>query len=68
MGISPAQTRYVSLGVGVTEILTTVLCVSGSSAELHPAVVPVSLQLLETTANRVPEMKLLQQLSRGTLY
>ncbi|XP_013029044.2 solute carrier family 2, facilitated glucose transporter member 11-like isoform X1 [Anser cygnoides] len=26
VGISPAQTRYVSLGVGVTEILTTVLC------------------------------------------
>nr|XP_013800282.1 PREDICTED: solute carrier family 2, facilitated glucose transporter member 11-like [Apteryx mantelli mantelli] len=25
-GIPPAQTRYVSLGVGITEILTTVLC------------------------------------------
>ncbi|NXJ81763.1 GTR9 protein, partial [Trogon melanurus] len=27
-GIPPAQTHYVSLGVGITEILTTVLCVS----------------------------------------
>uniref|UniRef100_A0A8B9CAS2 Uncharacterized protein n=1 Tax=Anser brachyrhynchus TaxID=132585 RepID=A0A8B9CAS2_9AVES len=53
VGISPAQTRYVSLGVGVTEILTTVLCVSGSSAEFHPAVMPVSFQSLETTANRL---------------
>ncbi|OXB64681.1 hypothetical protein ASZ78_008757 [Callipepla squamata] len=26
VGISPAQTHYVSLGVGITEILTTVLC------------------------------------------
>ncbi|XP_015733520.1 solute carrier family 2, facilitated glucose transporter member 11-like isoform X3 [Coturnix japonica] len=25
-GLSPAQTRYVSLGVGITEILTTALC------------------------------------------
>ncbi|NWS75736.1 GTR9 protein, partial [Crotophaga sulcirostris] len=32
-GIPPAQTHYVSLGVGITEILSTVLCVSGSSAE-----------------------------------
>ncbi|OXB85054.1 UNVERIFIED_CONTAM: hypothetical protein H355_016176 [Colinus virginianus] len=30
VGISPAQTRYVSLGVGITEILTTVLCDSFS--------------------------------------
>uniref|UniRef100_A0A8C0HPM1 Major facilitator superfamily (MFS) profile domain-containing protein n=1 Tax=Buteo japonicus TaxID=224669 RepID=A0A8C0HPM1_9AVES len=36
-GIPPAQTHYVSLGVGITEILTTVLCVSGSSAEFHSA-------------------------------
>lgn len=35
-GISPDQTHYVSLGVGITEILTTVLCVSGSSAESQP--------------------------------
>ncbi|NXG77695.1 GTR9 protein, partial [Baryphthengus martii] len=27
-GIPPDQTRYVSLGIGITEILTTVLCVS----------------------------------------
>ncbi|XP_048820400.1 uncharacterized protein LOC125701887 [Lagopus muta] len=26
VGLSPAQTRYVSLGVGITEILTTALC------------------------------------------
>uniref|UniRef100_A0A8C6ZAT2 Solute carrier family 2, facilitated glucose transporter member 11-like n=1 Tax=Nothoprocta perdicaria TaxID=30464 RepID=A0A8C6ZAT2_NOTPE len=32
-GIPPAQTRYVSLGVGITEIFTTVLCVSDFSAE-----------------------------------
>uniref|UniRef100_A0A8C5TBL8 Major facilitator superfamily (MFS) profile domain-containing protein n=1 Tax=Malurus cyaneus samueli TaxID=2593467 RepID=A0A8C5TBL8_9PASS len=32
-GIPPAQTHYVSLGIGITEILSTVLCVSGSSAE-----------------------------------
>uniref|UniRef100_A0A8B9Z983 Major facilitator superfamily (MFS) profile domain-containing protein n=1 Tax=Anas platyrhynchos TaxID=8839 RepID=A0A8B9Z983_ANAPL len=30
VGISPAQTRYVSLGVGVTEILTTVLFTEAS--------------------------------------
>ncbi|NWV26172.1 GTR9 protein, partial [Origma solitaria] len=32
-GIPPAQTNYVSLGVGITEILSTVLCVSGFSDE-----------------------------------
>ncbi|NXX95617.1 GTR9 protein, partial [Centropus bengalensis] len=47
-GIPPAQTHYVSLGVGITEILSTILCVSGSSAELHSAVIHVSFQSLET--------------------
>ncbi|NWY76210.1 GTR11 protein, partial [Erithacus rubecula] len=32
-GIPPSQTHYVSLGVGTAEILSTVLCVSGFSAE-----------------------------------
>lgn len=54
VGLSPAQTRYISLGVGITEILTTALCVSGSSAEFHSAAVPVSFQPLETTANGDP--------------
>ncbi|NWH16225.1 GTR5 protein, partial [Grus americana] len=48
-GIPPDQTHYVSLGVGITEILTTVLCVSGSSAEFHSAVMCVSFQSLEMT-------------------
>ena len=46
-GIPPAQTHYVSLGVGITEILTTVLCVSGSSAEFHSAVMHGSFQYSE---------------------
>lgn len=45
-GIPPAQTHYVSLGVGITEILTTVMCVSGSSAEFHSAIMHGSLQSL----------------------
>lgn len=45
-GIPPAQTHYVSLGVGITEILTTVLCVSGSS-EFHSAIIRGSFQSLE---------------------
>ncbi|NXT51973.1 GTR5 protein, partial [Pluvianellus socialis] len=48
-GISPAQTHYVSLGIGITEILSTVLCVSGFSAEFHSAVIHVSLPSLQTT-------------------
>ncbi|NXN63141.1 GTR11 protein, partial [Himantopus himantopus] len=48
-GIAPAQTHYISLGIGITEILSTVVCVSGSSAEFHSAVIHVSFQSLETT-------------------
>uniref|UniRef100_A0A672UVE2 Major facilitator superfamily (MFS) profile domain-containing protein n=1 Tax=Strigops habroptila TaxID=2489341 RepID=A0A672UVE2_STRHB len=44
-GISPAQTRYVSLGVGITEVLTTLMCVSGPSAEFHSAVMHVLCSL-----------------------
>jgi len=68
VGLSPSQTRYVSLGVGITEILTTALCVSGSSAEFHSAAVPVSFQPLETTANGDPGISPLQQTNRSTLH
>lgn len=37
-GIPHAQTHYVSLGIGITEILTTIVSVSGSSAEFHSAI------------------------------
>lgn len=46
-GIPPDQTHYVSLGLGITEILTTLMCVSGPSAEFHSAVMHGSLQSLE---------------------
>ncbi|NWH57052.1 GTR11 protein, partial [Geococcyx californianus] len=54
-GIPPAQTHYVSLGVGITEILSTVLCVSGSSAEFLSAVTCVSFKFLETTLMELQE-------------
>lgn len=41
-GIPPAQTHYVSLGVGTAEILSTVLCVSGFSAEFCAVVIHCS--------------------------
>lgn len=50
-GIPPDQTHYVSLGLGITEILATVLCVSGSSAEVCHALMcgsGQSFKLLET--------------------
>ncbi|NXQ21617.1 GTR9 protein, partial [Peucedramus taeniatus] len=56
-GIPPAQTHYVSLGVGTTEILSTVLCVSDFSAEFwrktllwrNYAVMALALGLLTVT-------------------
>ncbi|NXV45614.1 GTR9 protein, partial [Uria aalge] len=48
-GIPPAQTHYVSLGIGVTEILSTILCVSGSLAECHSAAMHLSFLSLEAT-------------------
>ncbi|NXQ65433.1 GTR9 protein, partial [Quiscalus mexicanus] len=56
-GIPPAQTHYVSLGIGTTEILSTVLCVSGFSAEFwrktllwkNYAVMALALGLLTVT-------------------
>uniref|UniRef100_A0A8C3KAY3 Solute carrier family 2, facilitated glucose transporter member 5 n=1 Tax=Calidris pygmaea TaxID=425635 RepID=A0A8C3KAY3_9CHAR len=59
-GIPPTQTHYVSLGIGITEILSTVLCVSGSSAEFNSAVMHVSFPSLESTSNEASGIKLLQ--------
>uniref|UniRef100_A0A8C3KCZ1 Major facilitator superfamily (MFS) profile domain-containing protein n=1 Tax=Calidris pygmaea TaxID=425635 RepID=A0A8C3KCZ1_9CHAR len=66
-GIPPTQTHYVSLGIGITEILSTVLCVSGSSAEFNSAVMHVSFPSLESTSNEASGIKLLQINSTGVL-
>ncbi|NWX24948.1 GTR9 protein, partial [Aegotheles bennettii] len=50
-GISPAQTHYVSLGVGITEILSTVLCVTGRKTLMWKSytVMALTLGLLTVT-------------------